>query len=96
MLNGKTGRRIKKKKTKTISSTAEPEFNETLTFDLPASQIDTLQFLIILCSKVRKNLVSFLFLSSLYNINIRFFKIKTRKKRFSKMILTIVNQYTFE
>lgn len=54
MLNGKTGRRIKKKKTKTIPATAEPEFNETLTFDLPATQIDALQFLVILCSKVSK------------------------------------------
>ena len=53
MLNGKTGRRIKKKKTKCIPATAEPEFNETLTFDLPITQIDTLQFLIILCSKVK-------------------------------------------
>lgn len=54
MLNGKTGRRIKKKKTKIIPGNPEPEFNETLTFDLPATQMDTLQFLIILCSKVSK------------------------------------------
>jgi Ca2+-dependent lipid-binding protein len=53
LLNGKTGRKIKKKKTKFIRANAEPEFNETLTFDLPVSQIDILQFLIILCSKVR-------------------------------------------
>ncbi|XP_031780760.1 synaptotagmin-2 [Nasonia vitripennis] len=52
MLNGKTGRRIKKKKTKVIPANPEPEFNETLTFDLPATQMDTLQFLIILCSKI--------------------------------------------
>lgn len=52
LLNGKTGRKIKKKKTKFIPTTAEPEFNETLTFDLPVSQLDILQFLIILCSKV--------------------------------------------
>ncbi|XP_011494533.1 PREDICTED: synaptotagmin-1-like [Ceratosolen solmsi marchali] len=51
LLNGKTGRKIKKKKTKFIRANAEPEFNETLTFDLPVSQIDILQFLIILCSK---------------------------------------------
>ncbi|KAJ8667120.1 hypothetical protein QAD02_008782 [Eretmocerus hayati] len=51
MLNGKTGRRIKKRKTRSIPATPEPEFNETLTFDLPATQCDTLQFLIILCSK---------------------------------------------
>ena len=53
MLNGRTGRRIKKKKTKTIAATADPEFNETLTFDMPLDQIDSLQFLIIVCSKVK-------------------------------------------
>lgn len=52
MLNGKTGRRIKKKKTKFMLSTPEPEFNETLIFDLPINQLDSLQFLIVLCSKV--------------------------------------------
>jgi len=58
MLNGKTGRRVKKKKTKYLVATAEPEFNETLTFDLPSSQMDTLQFLIILCSKVVQDNIS--------------------------------------
>lgn len=59
LLNGKTGRKIKKRKTKFIRGNAEPEFNETLTFDLPVSQIDILQFLIILCSKVNKEARTF-------------------------------------
>ncbi|XP_023245724.1 synaptotagmin-1-like isoform X2 [Copidosoma floridanum] len=58
MLNGMTGKKIKREKTKYLKSTAEPEFNETLTFDLPTSQMDTLQFLIVLCSKVRFNIVT--------------------------------------
>ncbi|XP_043289135.1 synaptotagmin-1-like isoform X2 [Venturia canescens] len=52
MLNGKTGRKLKKKKTKFLRSTAQPEFNETLTFDLLHNQLDTVQFLIVLCSKI--------------------------------------------
>ena len=53
MLNGRTGSKIRKKKTKIIPLTLEPEFNETLTFDLPFHQVDALQFIIILCSKVK-------------------------------------------
>ncbi|XP_058790569.1 synaptotagmin-2-like [Phymastichus coffea] len=52
MLNGKTGRRMKKKKTKCITGIQNIEFNETLTFDLPIHQIDSIQFLVILCSKL--------------------------------------------
>lgn len=52
MLNGKTGKKIKKKKTKFLSGVVQPEFNETLTFDLPITQLDTVQFLIVLCNKV--------------------------------------------
>ncbi|XP_072758016.1 synaptotagmin 20 isoform X2 [Anoplolepis gracilipes] len=52
MLNGKTGKKIKKKKTKFLSSVVQPEFNETLTFDLPITQLDTVQFLIVLCNKI--------------------------------------------
>ncbi|XP_033222174.1 synaptotagmin-5-like [Belonocnema kinseyi] len=52
MLNGKTGRKIKKRKTKFLRATNNPAFNEVLTFDLPFNQFDTLQFLIVLCSKV--------------------------------------------
>ncbi|XP_020295020.1 synaptotagmin-2-like [Pseudomyrmex gracilis] len=51
MLNGKTGKKLKKKKTKFLQAVAQPEFNETLTFDLPITQLDTVQFLIVLCSK---------------------------------------------
>ncbi|KAL7292440.1 hypothetical protein TKK_0014024 [Trichogramma kaykai] len=51
MLNGRTSKRIKKLKTKVFPAVREPEFNETLTFDLPPNKIDSLQFLIILCSK---------------------------------------------
>ena len=54
MLNGKTGRKMQKQKTKFLRGTTQPEFNETLTFDLPFHQLDTIQFLIILCSKVCK------------------------------------------
>lgn len=56
MLNGKTGRKMKKKRTKFLRSTAQPEFNETLTFDLLHNQLDTVQFLIVLCSKVNEQL----------------------------------------
>ncbi|XP_067208321.1 synaptotagmin-B-like isoform X3 [Linepithema humile] len=52
MLNGKTGKKIKKKKTRFLCAIAHPEFNETLTFDLAVTQLDTVQFLIVLCSKV--------------------------------------------
>lgn len=52
MLNGKTGKKLKKKKTKFLQAVAQPEFNETLTFDLPITHLDTVQFLIVLCSKV--------------------------------------------
>lgn len=53
MLNGKTGKKIKKKKTKFLNAVMQPEFNETLTFDLPITQLDTVQFLIVLCNKVK-------------------------------------------
>lgn len=52
MLNGRTGKKMKKKKTKFLRATAQPEFNQTLTFDLSFNQLDTVQFLVILCSKV--------------------------------------------
>ncbi|XP_066581903.1 synaptotagmin-2-like [Prorops nasuta] len=51
MLNGKTGRKLKKRKTKFFIATPQPEFNETLTFDLSENKLDNVQFLIILCSK---------------------------------------------
>jgi len=53
MLNGKTGKKIGKKKTKFLRAVMQPEFNETLTFDLPINQLDTVQFLIVLCNKVK-------------------------------------------
>ncbi|KAL6260858.1 hypothetical protein P5V15_008387 [Pogonomyrmex californicus] len=52
MINGKTGKKMKKKKTKFLRAIAQPEFNEILTFDLAVTQLDTIQFLIVLCSKV--------------------------------------------
>ncbi|XP_071632026.1 synaptotagmin 20 isoform X1 [Temnothorax longispinosus] len=52
MLNGKTGKKMKKKKTKFLRAVAQPEFNEILTFDLAVTQLDTVQFLVVLCSKV--------------------------------------------
>ncbi|XP_018047143.1 PREDICTED: synaptotagmin-1-like isoform X1 [Atta colombica] len=52
MLNGKTGKKMKKKKTKYLCTIAQPEFNETLTFNLPVTQLDTVQFLVVLCGKV--------------------------------------------
>lgn len=54
MLNGKTGRKMKKKRTKYAQRMAQPEFHETLTFDLAANQLDTVQFLIVVCNKVRQ------------------------------------------
>lgn len=53
MLNGKTGKKIKKRKTKFLRAVMQPEFNETLTFDLPITQLDMVQFLIVLCNKVK-------------------------------------------
>lgn len=52
MLNGKTGKKLKKRKTRTLHAVAQPEFNETLTFDLTYNQLDTVQFLIVLCNRV--------------------------------------------
>ncbi|XP_047353577.1 synaptotagmin-1-like [Vespa velutina] len=52
MLNGKTGKKMKKRKTRTLHACAQPEFNETLTFDVTYDQLDTVQFLIVLCSRV--------------------------------------------
>lgn len=54
MLNGRTGKKMKRKKTRFLHAVAQPEFNETLAFDLAASQLDTVQFLAVLCSKVRE------------------------------------------
>jgi len=54
MLNGKTGKKMRKKKTTFLRAVAQPEFNETLTFDLAVAQLDTVQFLIVLCSKVAR------------------------------------------
>ncbi|XP_046420082.1 synaptotagmin-2-like isoform X1 [Neodiprion fabricii] len=51
MLNGKTGRKMKKKKTKFLRAAAQPEFNETLTFDLTFAQLETIQFLVAVWSK---------------------------------------------
>ncbi|CAK9815286.1 SYT1 [Anthophora quadrimaculata] len=51
MLNGRTGQRMKKKKTKFVIADSQPEFNETLTFDVSYNQLDIVQFLVILCSK---------------------------------------------
>lgn len=52
MLNGKTGRKITKKKTKFLRANAQPEFNETLTFDLTFAQLESIQFLVAVWSKV--------------------------------------------
>lgn len=52
MLHGKTGRKIRKKKTKILHAMTEGEFNDTLTFALSPYQLDTVQFLLILCNKV--------------------------------------------
>lgn len=52
MLYGKTGRKIRKKKTRMLGPAMGVELNETLTFELSCNQLDTVQFLLILCSKV--------------------------------------------
>lgn len=52
MLNGRTGHRIRKKKTKSVIANSQTEFNETLTFDVLYNQLDIVQFLVVLCSKV--------------------------------------------
>ncbi|KOX75644.1 Synaptotagmin-1 [Melipona quadrifasciata] len=51
MLHGRTGQRLKKKKTKFVAASSQPEFNETLTFDVSFNQLDIVQFLAILCSR---------------------------------------------
>lgn len=51
MLNARTGQKMKKKKTKFLLANPQPEFNETLTFDLAFNRLDTVQFLVVLCSK---------------------------------------------
>lgn len=51
MLNGRTGQKMKRRKTKFVCATSQPEFNETLTFDVTYNQLDIVQFLVILCSK---------------------------------------------
>lgn len=53
MLNARTGQKMKRKKTRFLSGTSQPEFNETLTFDVTYNQLDIVQFLVVLCSKVR-------------------------------------------
>jgi len=50
-LHGFTGRAIKRKKTTFKQGTECPEFNETLTFDLYPNQLDTTNFLLLLCSR---------------------------------------------
>ncbi|XP_053595196.1 synaptotagmin-9 isoform X2 [Microplitis demolitor] len=52
MLYGKTGRKIRKKKTRMLGPAMGVELNETLTFELSCNQLDTVQFLLILCSKI--------------------------------------------
>lgn len=52
MLNGRTGKKLQRRKTKFLRAISQPEFNETLTFDLGYNQLDAVQFLVILCSKV--------------------------------------------
>lgn len=56
MLNARTGQKIKKKKTKLGCASLQPEFNETLTFDVSYNQLDVVQFLVVLCSKVPINM----------------------------------------
>ncbi|XP_031827105.1 synaptotagmin 20 [Nomia melanderi] len=51
MLNARTGQKMKRKKTKFLCATSQPEFNETLTFDVTYNQLDIVQFLVVLCSK---------------------------------------------
>ncbi|XP_053971948.1 synaptotagmin-1-like [Hylaeus volcanicus] len=51
MLNARTGQKIKKKKTKFVRASLQPELNETLTFDVTYNQLDIVQFLVVLCSK---------------------------------------------
>ncbi|XP_029049858.1 synaptotagmin-5-like isoform X1 [Osmia bicornis bicornis] len=51
MLNGRTGQRMKKKKTKFVCANLQPEFNETLTFDVTCNQLDIVQFLVMLYNK---------------------------------------------
>ncbi|XP_076663015.1 synaptotagmin 20 isoform X2 [Andrena cerasifolii] len=51
MLNARTGQKMKKKKTKPVGANRQPDFNETLTFDVSYSKLDTVQFLVVLCSK---------------------------------------------
>lgn len=41
------GKLLKKKKTTTRPSTASPVFNETLTFDVPPTQLDHVIFLVV-------------------------------------------------
>lgn len=55
MLNGRTGQRMKKKKTRFVVANSHSEFNETLTFDVSYNQLDIVQFLVVLRGKVRIN-----------------------------------------
>ncbi|XP_043595499.1 synaptotagmin-1-like isoform X5 [Bombus pyrosoma] len=51
MLNGRTGQRMKKKKTRFVVANSHSEFNETLTFDVSYNQLDIVQFLVVLRGK---------------------------------------------
>ncbi|XP_066999822.2 synaptotagmin-5 [Anabrus simplex] len=50
-LHGSTGRSVKRKKTAVRPGSDAPEFNETLTFDLTATQLESAVFLVLLCSR---------------------------------------------
>ncbi|OAD58773.1 Synaptotagmin-1 [Eufriesea mexicana] len=51
MLNGRTGQRMKKKKTRLVAANSQSEFNETLTFDVSYNQLDIVQYLVVLCNR---------------------------------------------
>ncbi|KAK7866346.1 hypothetical protein R5R35_003273 [Gryllus longicercus] len=50
-LHGSTGRSVRRKKTTARPGCDAPDFNETLTFDLSAPQLETAVFLVLLCSR---------------------------------------------
>nr|CAD7443529.1 unnamed protein product [Timema bartmani]CAD7461845.1 unnamed protein product [Timema tahoe] len=50
-LNGTSARAVKKKKTAYKHATESPNFNETLTFDLAPSQLETATFLVTVSNK---------------------------------------------
>ena len=47
-MSSKNGKVIRKKKTAVRTGTIEPEFNETLHFDLQPTQVETMIFLVML------------------------------------------------